>query len=196
MAGNHLALADGQELFCLSLSDLIDWVQIGRISLKEVSQRNVKSIKDTILKNLDTHKMFFSILVGHVEEGDLLHNEGDISIIDGSYDVKACVQLYQNALKAIQGNDEHEKKKAIVVLGFFENTMIGIQLHKGLTLEQKHQYYLDQHSVKKKTSIRKWEFHYGEKDIKSRNDNIKTPGGKSGRQPQGFDNKLGIPTLG
>jgi hypothetical protein len=196
MTGTYPVLTEEQELFYLSLSDLIARVQTGRISLKEVSQRNVKSLKDNILKNLDAHKMFFSILVGHVEEGDLLHNEGDISIIEGSYHVKACVQLHQNALKAIEGNDEHEKKKAIVVLELFENTKIGIQLHKGLTLEQEHQYYLDQHSIKKKSRIGKWEFQSNAKDTRSSNDNIKTPGETSGRQPQGFDNKLGIPTLG
>lgn len=196
MTGNHLALAEKQELFCLSLSDLIDRVQIGRITLKEVSQRHVKSIKDHILNMLETNQMVFFALVGHVEEGDLLHNKGDISIMEGSYHVKACVQLHQKALKAIKGNDVHEKKKATVVLEFFENTIIGIQLHRELTLEEKHQYYLDQHSIKKKPSINTWEFHYGEKDNRSRSDSIKIPGEESGRRPQGFDHKLGIPTLG
>jgi hypothetical protein len=186
MTRNPLVLAEEQELLCLPLCDLIDRVQIGRVSLKDVSQRHVKAIKDTILKNLDSHKMFFSILVGHVEKGDQLHNEGDISIIEGSYHVKACVQLHQNALRVIQGNDEHEKKKAIVILRFFENTKIGIQLHKGLTLEQAHQYYLDQHSLKKKTRVGSWDFHYSEKEIRSRNDNIITPRETSGGQPQGF----------
>lgn len=171
-----------QELFHLPMNELIHRVQVGRITLREISQPRVKAIKDYILTNLAAQQVYFPTLIGHLEEGSLIHGcKGDIAIIDGSHRLKAFVQLHQQALKTMKGSDEHKKNQAVEVLKVFETTVLAIQLHEGLTLEQIHQFYLDLNSLKKKTTIRKWEFHYKEKGPRSKQrrkgkSSIKTPG--------------------
>lgn len=171
-------LAVKQALFYLPMNILIDRVQSGKITLREVNQHRVKDIKNYILLNMPTHQVFFPSLVGHLEDGGLLQgDDGHISMIDGSHRLKAYVQLQQEAQKIIKGNDEHGKKLAFEILEGFAHTKLGIQLHRDLTVEQINQFYFDHNLLKKKMLISKWGFRYGEKETKrKRKSKIKTLG--------------------
>ncbi|MBY0099426.1 hypothetical protein [Mesobacillus maritimus] len=142
MRSRHQPLTMKQDIFYLSINELIHMVEGGRIKLKETSQPHVKSIKDYILRNLETKHMLLAPLVGHQENGSLRCN-GDITIIDGSHRLKAYVQLKQLALRTIHKKEEHDRREAFRILELFEKTMLPIQIFEGLTNEEQHQLYLD-----------------------------------------------------
>ncbi|MGM0901807.1 MAG: hypothetical protein ACQEXB_12025 [Bacillota bacterium] len=172
MRGRHQALALRQDIFYILMNELITRVVGGKIRLREISQPHVVSIKNYILTNLENKNVHIPPLVGHLEHGSLCF-EGNISIIDGSHRLKACVQLQQLAINTIDRKGELERQKAFQVLDVFEHTNLPIQLHEGLTVEEQHQYYLDLNSLREQTSGDK---HIGEED----NGHDQTLGQKSG----------------
>lgn len=145
-----------QDMVYIPLNELITRVLRGRIRLREINQPHVKVIKTYILSNLENKKVFLPPLVGHLEHGSIAQClDGEISIIDGSHRLKAYVQIHQLALKTIHRMDEHERNKAFQILEVFKNSILPIQLHEGLTIEEQHQFYLDLNLLRNQTSIKK-----------------------------------------
>jgi DNA sulfur modification protein DndB len=143
MRGRHQPLAMKQDIFYISMNELISMVVGGRIRLREISQPHVKSIKDYILTNLENKHVLLPPLVGHQEPGSF-RCDGDISIIDGSHRLKAYVQLKQLALRTIHRKEEEDnRQETFRILEIFETTHLPIQLFEGLTIEEQHQLYLD-----------------------------------------------------
>jgi DNA sulfur modification protein DndB len=151
MRGRHDALVQKQDSFYISMNEIITRILRGKIRLREISQPHVGSIKNYILTNLENKEVHIRPLVGHLEHGNLW-DEGDISIIDGSHRLRAYVQLQQLAINTIERKDEQERAQALQVLGVFKQTVLPIQLHEGLTVEEQHQYYLELNSLNKHNS--------------------------------------------
>ncbi len=174
MRGSHQALAQRQDTFYISMNEIITRVLGGNIRLREISQPHLVSIKNFIVNNLENKEAHIRPLVGHLEHGSLCL-DGGIQIIDGSHRLKACVQLQQLAIKIIERKDEQENELAIKVLGVFNHTVIPIQIHEGLTVEQQQQFYLELNSLSKQNAggTRKGEEEVGHE---------KPLGGRQGRQ--------------
>jgi DNA sulfur modification protein DndB len=148
MRSGHQPLALKQDIFYISINELICLVVGGRIRLREISQPHLKSIKDYILTNLENKHVLFPPLVGHQEYGSF-RCDGDISIIDGSHRLKAYVQLKQLALRTINRKEEDNRQEAFRILELFETNNLPIQLFEGLTIEEQNQLYLDLNFLRK-----------------------------------------------
>ncbi|MFJ7744730.1 DNA sulfur modification protein DndB [Peribacillus sp. NPDC097295] len=139
----------------LSINELINMFHNQQISIREINQVRVRSIKNYILENALTENIYLPPLVGSLKEGSLHQPETiQLNIIDGSQRVAAFMQLEDTILNALK-RDEEKMKQAYKLDSFMKDSQVAIQIFENLTETEESQLYLDLNLKGKKVALSK-----------------------------------------
>jgi DNA sulfur modification protein DndB len=147
---HHINATQQSKVSHVSIKELMNRVAIGSMLVREVKKHHVKSVRQYIMENVESKSVYLPSLVFHLNHGSLDEwRQGEISVIDGSHRIVACIQLNELAQKIVKGTDQELSKKAGRFLTEFHSTHFAVQLYQGYTKEERDQLYLDFNSKHK-----------------------------------------------
>lgn len=142
-----------QLMYIYSVEELSDMMKNNCIQLREVSQPQVRQIREYLFENATARHIYLPPLVASVKEIKGGKPE-KLTMIDGNKRIQALCQLPKLIDQSLQSSDE-KMEKAVVIDFLLNETAIAVQVIEGLSQAECDQLYIDFNSRGKKVALSK-----------------------------------------
>lgn len=149
----NMTTQNRQRMYVYSIRELIDMMNNNFVQIREVSQPQVREIRNYLLENAMSRHIYFPPLVASV---DKLNSEKPmkLKIIDGNKRIQALFQLPKLIDQQLKSSDD-EMEKAVTIDYLLNETSFAIQVIEGLSQAECDQLYIDFNTRGKKVSLSK-----------------------------------------
>lgn len=145
-----------QTIVNYKVKDLLKMLSENRLTLRETNKVQVRMIRKYLFDNILTKEIYMPPIVAMLKKGSLSDGKPtQLTIIDGSQRLKALSQLGVMISKAIQSEDEEERKKGFKLNYSLDEVEVAVQIFEGFSTAEANQLYIDLNTKGKKVALSK-----------------------------------------